>query len=450
MEVGELPRDVRTIVRAELSFGAFDAFRAVHFSDRFPPHFHDTFAIGVIESGECRLRTPRGDWLGGSGTILAFSPGEIHSAEPVGESGYTYRMIYPGRAVLEELGVAQDTHDGRVPLFSSPVIQDAALAEQFLSAHAPLMAGDSSSPAQQRLISVLREVATRYRLQTAAGDAPSARDRDAVGRVMQLLTDGFARQIRLSTLAAECGLSAFHLLRVFRDAVGVPPHAYLVQVRVNRALAMLQEGGSVSDVAHACGFADQSHLTRTFKRVVGVPPGQYVRQTSARVAGVVGLRPEDCDSPRVLGGGVSMRSIASSTIGCLIVATACAFPGVRPEGSVLSQTAFAPAPRDSVFNRAESWLVAQGYSIDSRRAGTSLVAHKVVSRDGPQETWSRFAFNIESANADETRFRLEGRTQVGVPPVMNTLDSMQHEASMDMTTLMSRLQCPGARWPRCP
>jgi AraC-like DNA-binding protein len=78
-------------------------------------------------------------------------------------------------------------------------------------------------------------------------------------------------------LSQVCGVSAFHLIRCFRDAVGLPPHAYLKALRVSRAQAMLQGGSSISDVAYDCGFSDQSHLTRNFKRVTGLSPGAYAR-----------------------------------------------------------------------------------------------------------------------------------------------------------------------------
>ena len=79
-------------------------------------------------------------------------------------------------------------------------------------------------------------------------------------------------------------MSPYHLIRVFRRAVGVTPYAYLVQLRVNRAQAMLCQGLSVSDGAYSCGFSDQAHLTRTFKKSVGVPPGRYVRSVRERAA----------------------------------------------------------------------------------------------------------------------------------------------------------------------
>jgi AraC-like DNA-binding protein len=53
------------------------------------------------------------------------------------------------------------------------------------------------------------------------------------------------------------------------------PHAYLRQVRVERAKEMLAAGLSISEVALAVGFFDQSHLTRYFKRILGLTPGTY-------------------------------------------------------------------------------------------------------------------------------------------------------------------------------
>ena len=89
----------------------------------------------------------------------------------------------------------------------------------------------------------------------------------------------YAERVHLSLLAGVCGVSPFHLIRIFRRAVGVPPHAYLKQLRVARAMAMLQDGAPVARIAYACGFSDQSHLTRAFKSTYGFPPGAYQRAT---------------------------------------------------------------------------------------------------------------------------------------------------------------------------
>jgi AraC-like DNA-binding protein len=87
--------------------------------------------------------------------------------------------------------------------------------------------------------------------------------------------------VTLRALARFAGLSAFHLCRVFREAVGMPPHAYQTQIRVRRAKSLLAAGVPIARAAAEAGFYDQSHLTRHFKRIVGLTPGRYVVGTAA-------------------------------------------------------------------------------------------------------------------------------------------------------------------------
>jgi AraC-like DNA-binding protein len=98
---------------------------------------------------------------------------------------------------------------------------------------------------------------------------------NALRHAQDYLRAHFAEDISLEKLARLVYLSPFHLSRLFREQLGLPPHTYLNQIRVNRAKTLLNIGLSLTDVAYAVGFADQSHLTKAFKRVVGVPPGQY-------------------------------------------------------------------------------------------------------------------------------------------------------------------------------
>ena len=80
-------------------------------------------------------------------------------------------------------------------------------------------------------------------------------------------------QIRVKVKAA--GISPFHLTRIFKKAIGMSPHQYLIEVRVHSANALLAAGPehpSLAEVAAAVGFSDQSHLTRQFKRILGTTP----------------------------------------------------------------------------------------------------------------------------------------------------------------------------------
>jgi transcriptional regulator GlxA family with amidase domain len=89
----------------------------------------------------------------------------------------------------------------------------------------------------------------------------------------------------VTELADLCGLSRGHFAKAFKASLGLSPHRWLVHQRVFRAAEMLEQSGeSVSAIALACGFSDQSHLTRMFHALVGASPADWRRQRRAGVA----------------------------------------------------------------------------------------------------------------------------------------------------------------------
>jgi AraC-like DNA-binding protein len=95
-------------------------------------------------------------------------------------------------------------------------------------------------------------------------------------RAKEMLSSRLDGSVSLQALAAECGVSAGHFARLFRQSVGEPPHRWLLRQRLERAKMLLRDGGlSLAQVALACGFCDQSHLTRCFKEGLGVSPGAW-------------------------------------------------------------------------------------------------------------------------------------------------------------------------------
>jgi AraC family transcriptional regulator len=99
-----------------------------------------------------------------------------------------------------------------------------------------------------------------------------------IKRATEMMSESLTEGPALSQLAEECGLSARHFARAFRESTGVPPHRWLLRHRVQRAQAMLRvQALPLADIALRCGFADQSHFTRVFSREVGLSPGQWRR-----------------------------------------------------------------------------------------------------------------------------------------------------------------------------
>ena len=98
----------------------------------------------------------------------------------------------------------------------------------------------------------------------------------AMRRVQDYVEANLSHAIDLATLAAIAGLSIHHFARGFKQSVGIAPHHYLIQKRVERAGDMLAHTDlALSEIAYTVGFSDQSHLARHFRRMLGITPGQF-------------------------------------------------------------------------------------------------------------------------------------------------------------------------------
>ena len=95
----------------------------------------------------------------------------------------------------------------------------------------------------------------------------------------ELIASNLGNDLSVERIAQECSLSRSHFSRAFKQATGVAPHTWLLQMRVEKAKELLLAPGmSLVNIAQACGFADQPHLTRVFTRLVGTTPSAWRTQ----------------------------------------------------------------------------------------------------------------------------------------------------------------------------
>lgn len=98
-------------------------------------------------------------------------------------------------------------------------------------------------------------------------------------RAKEILRAHLDGNVSMAGIAAECRLSPGHFATSFKRSTGVSPTGWLARQRIDHARALLRRGElTLSEVAAATGFTDQSHFTRAFTRLVGMPPGAWQRQ----------------------------------------------------------------------------------------------------------------------------------------------------------------------------
>ena len=236
--------------------------RAVRWSsDALHSGIKECYSIGRVESGLSQ-------WWGG-GKVWNMEPGSLKLQQP----GDVFRDVArdgPGSHLVIMLPTSSvEGLTGRVRL------------------QPQLAAGDPRGAPFQRLHAAVCRGAERFELDVVLTEAISAlegvggacleRSR-SVRLALDFLHERLVEVFTLDDLAKHAELDKFHLCRAFRRQIGMPPHAYLTQLRIMRAKELLAAGRRPAEVAPLVGLYDQSQLNRHFRRIVGTTPGRYAAE----------------------------------------------------------------------------------------------------------------------------------------------------------------------------
>jgi AraC-like DNA-binding protein len=252
----------------------------------YPRHWHTTYAFGVLERGAHRSASGRGEVDARAGDVITSNPGEVHDGRPIGGAKRLWRMLY-----LEPAAFAPLADDG-APSFdielTQPVIEDRPLQQALWSLFTRLghwsaaegPRGSEMLACDEALARVGALLLRRHSTRTRVVDETTATRNDvspALQRVRDRLADELLDPPSLAALAELAGIGRYQLLRRFQKAYGMPPHAWLIQQRAERARALVRAGVPLGGAAIDAGFADQSHMTRVFARQFGFTPGAWQR-----------------------------------------------------------------------------------------------------------------------------------------------------------------------------
>jgi AraC family transcriptional regulator len=126
---------------------------------------------------------------------------------------------------------------------------------------------------------VAAQLVRRHSAGLTSAPAPSGGLSDRqFARVRELMTERLAEPVPLADLAALAGLSVSQFSRRFKARTGLPPHRFLLRLRVEQAGLLLRTGDDpIADIAARCGFSHQEHLTRVLRAQLGTTPAALRR-----------------------------------------------------------------------------------------------------------------------------------------------------------------------------
>lgn len=245
----------------------------------YPTHIHDALMIAVTEAGGSEIKASGVQDEAHSAALLVVNPAEPHASRMNGSNHWRYRSFYLERPAIDDvercLGISE------LPRFSRNILNDRDLVDGFLAVHRALDSGRADQLRRRELqVGTFGQLVSRHG--DCGGRVPLApRDRVLLDSVVEVMRERYAEHVMLQDLAAVAGLTQFQLIGLFRKGVGMTPHAYLTQIRLESARGRLLQATPIAEAAISSGFYDQAALTRHFKRCYGITPLQFLQAARA-------------------------------------------------------------------------------------------------------------------------------------------------------------------------
>ncbi|MGW1411706.1 AraC family transcriptional regulator [Streptomyces sp. NPDC002403] len=219
-------------------------------------HRHDDHQLIYVSSGVLAITTEHGSWIASNDRALWIPAYTWHEHRFYGRSRF-HTIGFPARDTTPLL----DTERPAV------IAVDALVRELLIALTTTL------TPAETRHIeAVLRDRLRRVAAQPMA--LPAARDQ-RLADACRLVQEDLYQPWTLGRLAGRVHTSERTLSRLYRDEFGLTFPQWRTRARIFAAMVMLAEGATVTDTAHACGWATTSAFVQIFARTAGVTPGAY-------------------------------------------------------------------------------------------------------------------------------------------------------------------------------
>lgn len=245
----------------------------------FQPHSHSAFTVAAVLAGDMSATIGTVDYGLRAGEAALINVNQVHEGRG---HGVEFVSIGVSPLLVNELV----SEIGFTRTMGEIVFRAGAVTDALIARRARAMVGELAeeelghgamleSMVRQLVIHLLRTHLTVRKSDLIELSRAGPVDR-RLRRALEFMHDNYARSLSLEDVASAAYLSEYHFARLFKEIVGVTPHVYLANLRLERARKLLAETElAISEVASMVGYHSQSHFTKVFKSITGVTPRTY-------------------------------------------------------------------------------------------------------------------------------------------------------------------------------
>jgi AraC-like DNA-binding protein len=223
-----------------------------------PLHQHHAIQIVISCKGNVSIRGARGEWRTAPG--IAVMPDVLHSYNANGTTG---AMLFIDPESMEGAWIKHSLRDEIILLPEARLLACRVNITRFIEQ--PLDAPE------------VTEIVRQCVQQICGGARPTRRLDPRVTRVLRDIYRSEEPKMSLEEAAARAFLSPSRFAHLFKQQLGLPFRRYMLWRKLTRSMLAIGRDESITNAAHAAGFADGAHLTRTYYQMFGLPPSIMMR-----------------------------------------------------------------------------------------------------------------------------------------------------------------------------
>jgi AraC-like DNA-binding protein len=247
------------------------------YSDRhYKPHRHAMLSIGAIEEGVVSFSSDGEKSILHPETLIVINPEVVHSCNPIANQARSYFMLYLDTDWCQGLQSTIFQKSLSFVPVAQTLITDPPLYREYIALNNLLF--DSQAlilEKEEALEHFALQLFSRYCHARRVENLPSGKHEHFIKEAKAYMQSHLAQNVTVEEIAHTLKITSYHFIRLFKRHTGLSPHAYLLNLRIERAKKLLAGNLPIAQIALEVGFGDQSHLNRVFGRYVACTPYEY-------------------------------------------------------------------------------------------------------------------------------------------------------------------------------
>ena len=242
----------------------------------YSKHSHETFAIGIIGTGEIGIEfhAQEKQYLSPN-QIVVFNPNQVHHTNSKTKKSLDYYTLHVNlpwcKKIQSELFDEKDKFINIRP----NIIDEKNIHDKLIRIFENIRLNKSECD-NEKLEEVLVYILKKYS-KVDTDNEKNEYENILLDKVEKYILDNTDNPITLEDISLEVGYNESYITRVFKKKFGLTPHAFLINKRVEKAKRKLlnDEDVNLAQLSNEVGFYDQSHFSKVFKRVFAMTPNNY-------------------------------------------------------------------------------------------------------------------------------------------------------------------------------